>query len=109
MIGRLLASSPKESGGIWPCIAVRDIIEEINSEELTSGFATGIFNKREATIRSLEEGGKQEQELAKQFIHYAQVCEIDWPTTAEVLRKIAGDYEKQAQEIENQMQIFARS
>jgi hypothetical protein len=43
-IGEVLAYSPEESDGSWPCIPVRDALEEIGTDEVFSGFGAGIYN-----------------------------------------------------------------
>ena len=95
-IGELLAHAPEEDDGSWPCIPVRDVIEEIGSDELEEGFEVGIFNKRGVVTRSLFEGGEQEGDLAKKYKTYAEACEIEWPRTASVLRRVAKSYEEYA-------------
>jgi transcriptional regulator with XRE-family HTH domain len=95
-IGELLAHAPEEADGSWPCIPVRDVIEEIGSNALEEGFEVGIFNKRGTVTRSLFEGGEQERELAKKYKSYAEACAIEWPRTASVLRQLAKSYEQYA-------------
>lgn len=96
-IGDVFAKSPhEEKDGSWPCIPVRNVIEEISSDDLVKGFEIGIFNKRGTTSRSLFEGGIQERELARKYREYAEACDIGWPKTAAVLRKLVKNYEDQA-------------
>jgi transcriptional regulator with XRE-family HTH domain len=96
-IGRLLAYSPKEADGSWPCIAVRDAIEEVDGKELTNGFEIGIYNKRGGYRKSITEGGAQERNLASTYQAWADACLIDWPKTARSLRNVATHYENEAQ------------
>ncbi|MEQ9618879.1 MAG: helix-turn-helix transcriptional regulator [Deltaproteobacteria bacterium] len=95
-IGELFAHAPEECDGSWPCIPVRNIIEEIASEELEEGFEIGIVNKRGTVWRSLIEGGEKERDLAKKYHDYAEICEIKWPRTAATLRAVAKSYEADA-------------
>ena len=73
-IGEVLAYARGESDESWPCIPVRDALEEIsvNSEEILKGFSVGIFNKRGLVTRSLREGGDQERDLARTFRAFAR-------------------------------------
>jgi len=92
-IGELLAHAPTEKDGTWPCIAVREIIEEVGNDKLLSGFSVGIVNKRGATWRSHNEGGQQERALAHKYDAWAIACATEWPRTATVLRNTAKNYE----------------
>ena len=58
-IGFVLAYAPAEADGSWPCIPVRDVLEEIGmeSERIFGGFRDGIRNKRGSYWKSLREGG----------------------------------------------------
>ena len=89
-IGEVLARSRQtEPDGSWPCIPIRDVIEEIATEELLNGFQIGIFNKRGSYWKSPTEGGDQERKLRDQYNRYADACKIEWPGTAKALRQVA--------------------
>lgn len=95
--GSVLAHSPTEqSDGCWPCIAVRDLIEELASAELENGFEIGIYNKRGGVWKSMHEGGKKERALSKSYREWAEGCKIEWPRTAAALRRVAEGYEQDA-------------
>jgi len=93
-IGELLAYAPSESDGIWPCIAVRELIESLKSEEIVRGLKIGVFNKRGIYSKSLTEGGEQEKNIAEKYNSYAKACENEWPKTGGILRSIARNYIK---------------
>lgn len=95
-IGQVLAWAPGEADGSWPCIAVRDVLEDIESEEMFSGFLSGIYNKRGMVSRSIREGGAQDRALAEEYRKYAESCHVDWPLTAASLRLAAEYYEEDA-------------
>jgi hypothetical protein len=95
-IGNVFAHAPHEQDGSWPCIPVRDAIEEIPSDDVASGFEVGIYNKRGAYWTSPEEGGNQERDLAKQYERWAEICKIEWPRTAASLRRVAEWYAAEA-------------
>ncbi len=103
-IGQVFAHSPKASDNSWPCIPVRDVIEEVASEELIRGFQVGIFNKRGVYKKSLAEGGAQERARAQQYAAYADACAIEWPRTAAALRRVAQQYEKEARRADEEVQ-----
>ena len=97
-IGQLLAYSPAEPDGIWPCVEVRDLIEnmrEIDPEDsMADGFVTGVYNKRGAHFRG--KGGDQERLLEKKFRGFAAPLNAKWPRTASLLDRIAQKYQQEA-------------
>src|SRR5262249_43482955 len=95
-IGQVFAYAPGEQDGTWPCIPVRDAIEEFGSEDLADGFVIGIMNKRGAYWKAPDEGGSQERALAKQFFGWADASKIEWPKTAGSLRRVGDRYEAYA-------------
>jgi transcriptional regulator with XRE-family HTH domain len=95
-IGNVLASAPKEPDGTWPCIPVRDAMEEFGTEEMAEGFEVAIMNKRGATWKAPDEGGSQEREIAKQFFEWAEASRVEWPKTAASLRRVGERYEAYA-------------
>lgn len=94
LIGEVLAYAPVEADGVWPCVAVREVIEQVDSNEIARGFQIGIFNKRGAHFKA--PGGSLERELAQRYRDYADACAIEWPRTAAALRAVASEYEEEA-------------
>jgi transcriptional regulator with XRE-family HTH domain len=92
-IGNVLAYSPAEPDGTWPCIPVRDAIEEFGTDDIADGFEVAIMNKRGAYMKAPDEGGIQERGLAKQFFDWADALQIEWPKTAASLRRVGERYE----------------
>ncbi|WP_424103377.1 hypothetical protein [Moorena producens] len=90
-IGHILAYAPKSSDGIWPDIAVREIIEEVASKEMEDSIATGVFNKRGVVTRAIGEGGIQERQLVETYSSYAMLVGDTYPRTAAMLRRIANN------------------
>lgn len=95
IIGEVLSHSRPDTDGSPPLVPIRDVIEECESTELENGFAIGHHNLRGMTSRALYEGGVQERDLAVKYRQYATTC-TRWPRTATILRRIADDYELQA-------------
>lgn len=95
-IGQILAYAPADLNGVWPDIAVREIIEETASKDIEQGVEIGIFNKRGVWIKSPREGGLQERKLAESYRHHATAIEDTWPRTAALLRRIADSYKDDA-------------
>jgi hypothetical protein len=58
-IGSMLAKAPVGNDGIWPCEAVRQVMENMQSDTMMEGARTGIYNSRGVHWRG--EGGDQER------------------------------------------------
>jgi hypothetical protein len=106
-IGEVLAYAPGEPDGSWPCIPVRDALEEFSrdSKEIFRGFSAGIFKKRGLVTKSLREGGDQERGLAKAFRSFADACQGGWDRTAETLRRLARSYEEDARREDERLML----
>jgi len=99
-IGQILSYSPPSADGSWPCVEVRDVIEEVRSAKLENGLRIGKCNQRGVVWRG--EGGKQEWDLAKEYRVLADKVRSGWPRTASVLDGLAKDYEAEAREWDEQ-------
>ncbi len=95
-IGRLLAHAPlDETDEAWPDRAVRDVLEQLKSEDIEQGIATERFNMRGVYAKALYEGGKQEWALAEEIRGWAQKARKS-PRTARLLERIAANWEAEA-------------
>jgi len=54
-------------------------------------------NARGVTSRGVYDGGQQERELAGRYRDWAKATAGSWPRTSRVLRRLAEDYERDAQ------------
>jgi len=95
-IGHVLAFAPSDGDGGWPCVEVRDLLEDLQSDEIERGLETQIFNNRGITSRSPGEGGTQERGLAERYSRLAGRFSDRWPRTASILRSLAKTYEQDA-------------
>jgi hypothetical protein len=95
-IGELFAHSNAEPDGTWPCIAVREVLEQSEGGKMFEGFGTGIFNKRGIVSRDFAEGGEQERALVATYRSYAVASDIEWPRVAAALRSVAELYRNEA-------------
>jgi addiction module HigA family antidote len=94
-IGKLLSHAAIGQDGIWPCEAVREVMEEIQSESLMQGAQTGVYNSRGAHWRG--EGGDQERELAEKYRKWARALQVSHPFVAsKLLRALAESYDRDA-------------
>ena len=96
-IGHMLATSPPGTDGVWPCEAVRDVLDDIATRSIAQGFCIGKGNRRDVTWRGVFEGGDQERTLAAQYKRDAAQIDGRWPFTARILRDLAEQYEHEGQ------------
>jgi hypothetical protein len=91
-IGQVFAHSDEdEADKAKPLVAIREIIEECESEHLDRGFIIGLHNLRGTHWRGMYDGGAQERELADLYNRYADACSR-WPRTSAALRSVANGY-----------------
>ena len=96
-IGKLLSASAIGTDDIWPCEEVRDILEDIQSEEIMRGICSGIYNSRGVTTRMPDDGGEQERSLAKKYREFGRKILSSYPFVAtKLLFAIAESYEHDA-------------
>lgn len=106
LIGQMLAAAPEDDDGTWPCEAVRDLLEELQSERAEQSLAAKLYNSRGVTSRGLEDGGGQEQLLVDRYKARAETFSNRWPQTSAVLRRLAAMYETDAREQEIRAERF---
>ena len=96
-IGQLLSRAPVGDDGIWPCEPVRELLEQVASQNMENGFDVGTHNRRGVTSRGAFDGGGQERTLVEEYRRQANEIAARWPTTAGLLRRIAESYNREAQ------------
>jgi hypothetical protein len=95
-IGHILAYAPcDKTDNAWPDCAVRQLLEELDSDEIERGLMIERFNMRGAHFKGAYEGGAQERVLAKQYRAWAKSMP-NWPRTTAILEKIAAGWDHQA-------------
>lgn len=95
-LGGLFAHAPEGAVSVWPCEAVRDVMEELNSRKVFDGAHTGIYNLRGVHWRG--EGGAQERELAAKYRGWGEALRFTHPhLSSSLLLEIAQTYEKEAE------------
>ncbi len=104
-IGQLFAYAPADpQDGAWPTQAIRQLIEDLASDEIVHGIALSRFNMRGVFQKDLYEGGAQERTFAAQYRQWADAT-IPWPRTCAMLRAIAADWERTAEQADTQTQL----
>lgn len=95
VIGKILASSQIGKDGVWPCEAVRTVMEDVQSESIMAAVQTGVYNLR--GLHAVGHGGEQEYELAEKYRNWAKQIQISSPFVAsELLMKLSKTYESEA-------------
>lgn len=94
-IGKVLSSAPVGKDGVWPCEAVRDVMEEVQSEHIMRGVRTGVYNSRGAHFRG--DGGDQERELAEKYRSWGiAILSSHSYVASKLLMELARSYEQDA-------------
>lgn len=82
---------------MWPCEAVRDVMEDLQSENISIGAQTGLYNARGAHWR--REGCDQERDIADKYRVWADALQFTHPfLSSSVLMAMVNTYERQAEQ-----------
>jgi hypothetical protein len=100
-IGQWLSACPADADGTWPCIVIRDFLEQDDAETLRRHFDMGVYNSRGATSHGAYEGGGQERVLEDKYNNLASRIELSHPNVASMLRDIAKSYRWNARRNDN--------
>jgi hypothetical protein len=95
-IAFLLARAPADSDGVWPHVAVRNVIELLSNRLIDNHIRIGVLNSRGVVTRAVGEGGQQARNLAARYAAMSDAVKVEWPRTARILRQIARSYEADA-------------
>ena len=101
-IGRILSFAPEGTDGIWPDVAVRNVIEDMRNVHVENGILVGIHNQRGVTSRGMFDGGTLERELVKKYNSWSDATKLEWPRTSSLLRQIARSFENSARHFDEQ-------
>jgi hypothetical protein len=94
-LGRLLSNAPVGADGVWPDEQVRQVMEDVQSEEMMNGAHTGVYNSRGVHWRG--EGGDQERELAEKYRKWGEALQFSHPfVSSHLLMKLAKTYDYEA-------------
>lgn len=106
-LGKLFASAPEGEDGVWPGEVVRDVMEDLQSEAVSRGAHTGLYNARGAHWRG--EGGAQERELAAKYLRWAEALHFSHPfVSSSLLMSMVKTYEYQADQQDTEAGIRRR-
>jgi len=106
-IGKLLSCAPIGRDGVWPCEAVRQVMEDIRSENIMRGARMGRYNARGVHMRAA--GGSQERELVEQYRKWAMALQFSHPyVSQELLMGMVKTYEHEADHEDTEAEIRRR-
>ena len=97
-IAELLSHAPSDMDGTWPHVAVRNLIEKLNSPLIDKHIKFGVFNNRGVVTRGIGDGGNQERGLSKHYKDMSDKVKIKWPRTAMILKELADWYDSHAKQ-----------
>ncbi len=107
-IGQMLAYAPNDAeDNAWPARPVRDVLEEYASDEIEKGIHIARFNMRGVFTKAMYEGGRKERGFAAQYRDWAQAT-TQWPRTSGMLRQIAEDWERHAEQADTLAELDQR-
>ena len=90
-IGKILAEYP-ENIQEWPQEKIFQVIEEINTDSLKSGYSSAMFNKRGSSTRGAFDGGDIERGKAAYFEKLANNFKNKYPNVAEIFKRMQQGY-----------------
>lgn len=94
-IGEMLSHAPIGKDNIWPCEQVREVMEDIQSEDIMRGVCVGVYNSRGVHWRG--DGGDQERELAEKYRKWGLALQSSHPYVASrLLMEMANRYDHEA-------------
>jgi hypothetical protein len=95
-IGGVLAYVPPDIDGLWPAEPVRELIEDLRSQEFETSLVARKIHGHELFTWRPEDGGAQERRLAEQCREWAGRVSDQWPRTGALLRQMATHHEEWA-------------
>jgi addiction module HigA family antidote len=106
-LGKLFSSAPVGKDGVWPNEVVRDVMEDLQSEAMSNGAHTGLYNARGVHWRG--EGGAQERELAEKYRKWAEALQYTHPfVSSSLLMSMVRTYEMEADQQDTEAGIRRR-
>lgn len=94
-IGNLLSASGTDDDGLWPRKEVREVIDEIASEDMATNMIIGRFNS--CQLRPTNNLSSEEQSKAARYREMASKIKNKTPFVAKMLRELADMYHRNAE------------
>jgi len=106
-LGVLMSHAPVGRDGVWPCESVRDALERIQADDMSSGITMGLFNSRGAHWRG--KGGDQEREMAEPYRKWMNALQFSHPfVVSSILKPMFDTYERHAEIHDSEDEIQRR-
>lgn len=103
-VGEFLIHCPSDTNGLWINHTVADALNARDSDDMRSGFRTGIFNSR--GVHWVDPTGNPERELAEQYRQKAEDLEnAGYQRFAVTLRSLSESYNREADRIVTEHKI----
>jgi hypothetical protein len=96
-IGHVLRYVPQGADGVWPHEGLREILERLKNSQIEKGIEVEIYNSRGVVTKDPLSGGGDERQLVAQYAGWAAAINQRWQRTAELLRRVADQYAREAQ------------
>jgi hypothetical protein len=94
-VGQVLPYSPRDPNGLWIHCAVAEALNDVDAEEMRSGFTCELFNMRGGHGYT---AGREERELAVRYRDKAEAVEnAGFYRFATALRDLANSYDRDAE------------
>jgi addiction module HigA family antidote len=106
IIGKILAKAPAAEDKIWPCLPIRDALEQVINQHMERGIYFGLRSACGADWRG--EGGAQERELAAKYRGWAEAMAYTHPRVAAMLFGVEKAYLSEADWGDNDAKIARR-
>ena len=105
-IGKLVSHAPVDPNGVWPCLPVRDVLEQFTNEDVGAGIRVAFYNSR--GVHFSGGGGSGERELATRYAGWAASMEYTHPRLASILRSMESQYLREAEWNDTEARITRR-
>lgn len=97
-IGKLLYHLPADPGDdAFPPHALRVLLERWRSDQIERGIEIESFNSRGVYSKNIDEGGRQERELANRWYRNADTVGTGWPRARALCVRIAESWARHAE------------
>ncbi len=96
-LAEILSKMPQDSDGVWPHVALRDLLEEVKSSILDKHIPFAIYNSRGVRSKSLTDGGSEERRLADKYMAWSKELSDNWPRTSRVLKNLSTMFSRDAE------------
>lgn len=107
MIGAVFAFAEPGPDGSVPPPAVREVLEDCDSDAMEDGLWRGLYNRRGVTMRGARDGGDQERTLVERYREYERQAE-EWPRSQRILRQLADTYERESRQQDDDAEVRRR-